>query len=193
MIDSPFATKPTLRGDRVVLRPPTADDAPALLELLCDPEICRLTGTRHTVEPTVDSLAEWYTTRADHDDRLDLAIVEKVGGAYVGEAVLNEFRAADEACNFRIMVGGPGAYGNGYGTEATRLILAYAIEQAGLHRVDLEVYAFNPRARHVYEKVGFVYEGTKRDALRWDGQWVDAHVMSILADEWTKHRGRPAL
>jgi RimJ/RimL family protein N-acetyltransferase len=40
----------------------------------------------------------------------------------------------------------------------------------GVHRIELDVYDFHPRARHVYEKVGFMYEGTKRDALRWDGE-----------------------
>ncbi len=51
----------------------------------------------------------------------------------------------------------------------------------GLHRVELDVYAFNTRARHVYEKLGFVLEGTKRQALRFDDGWVDCHVMGLLA------------
>ncbi|GHE85800.1 hypothetical protein GCM10014715_47620 [Streptomyces spiralis] len=64
-------------------------------------------------------------------------------------------------------------------------------EQLGLHRISLEVYAFNPRARRVYEKVGFLAEGVLRDALLWEGERVDAAVMSILAPEWSQHRGRP--
>ena len=53
----------------------------------------------------------------------------------------------------------------------------------GLHRITLEVYTFNPRARHVYEKVGFVHEGTGREALRFDDGWIDVHRMSILATD----------
>jgi hypothetical protein len=49
------------------------------------------------------------------------------------------------------------------------------------------VYAFNPRAQHVY----FVTEGVKRQALPWDGAWVDTHPMAILADEWAEHHGYP--
>lgn len=52
----------------------------------------------------------------------------------------------------------------------------------GLHRITLEVYAFNPRARHVYERVGFVHEGTGREVLRFDDRWIDVHHMAILAD-----------
>lgn len=64
-----------------------------------------------------------------------------------------------------------------------RLVLAvvdHGLTTMGLHRISLEVYAFNPRARHVYEKVGFVHEGTGRDALLFDGEWIDVHFMAIL-------------
>lgn len=41
--------------------------------------------------------------------------------------------------------------------------------------------------------MGFVAEGVLRDALLlWEGEWVDATMMSILAPEWFEHRGRPA-
>jgi hypothetical protein len=54
-----------------------------------------------------------------------------------------------------------------------------------------QVYAFNPRARHLYEKVGFIAEGVLREELRYRDQWVDAIMMSILAHEWQRHHGRP--
>jgi RimJ/RimL family protein N-acetyltransferase len=43
----------------------------------------------------------------------------------------------------------------------------------------------------VHQKVGFITEGVTRQALRWDGAWVDAHLMAILADEWAEHHGYP--
>lgn len=60
-----------------------------------------------------------------------------------------------------------------------RLVLAvvdHGLTTMGLHRISLEVYAFNPRARHVYEKVGFVHEGTGRDALLFDGELSLIHI-----------------
>ncbi len=67
-----------------------------------------------------------------------------------------------------------------YGTEAARLAVDYGLHTLNLHRIELEVYDFNPRARHVYEKIGFVVEGVRRDALLWDGEYHDAILMSIL-------------
>nr|WP_245923595.1 GNAT family protein [Actinoplanes atraurantiacus] len=107
-------------------------------------------------------------------------MVDNDSGACVGEAVLNDWEPANESCNFRILIG-PAGRGRGLGTEATTLILDHAFTALRLHRVGLEVYAFNPRARHVYEKAGFTVEGTKRDALLFDGERVDAIMMSVIA------------
>jgi RimJ/RimL family protein N-acetyltransferase len=186
-----FAVKPTLAGNKVLLRPVAVEDVAFIPD--ADPEAMRLTGSHPGPEPlSREFMREWYATRADHDDRLDLAVVDRATGQFAGEVVLNELNPDNESCSFRILLCGDANRGRGLGTEATRLILGHAFEYVGLHRVDLEVYDFNPRARRVYEKVGFVFEGTLRDALHWEGAWIDAHVMSILAPEWAQHRGYPA-
>jgi len=189
---SGFRVKPTLSGELVVLRPVTVDDVPALMPMFSDAEGRRLTGSQGDDEPDEARIRAWYDTRGDQDDRLDLAVVERATGNVVGEVVLNEWDADNESCNFRISLVS-GAFGRGLGTDATRLIVGHGFEELGLHRISLEVYAFNPRARRVYEKVGFVPEGVLRDALLWDGEWVDATVMSVLGPEWSRHRGRPAV
>jgi len=48
------------------------------------------------------------------------------------------------------------------GLSATGLLLDYAFTSLDLFRVELEVYEFNPRARRVYERAGFVLEGRRR-------------------------------
>jgi RimJ/RimL family protein N-acetyltransferase len=115
-----------------------------------------------------------------------------VTGECVGEAVLNQWDPGNGSCNFRIFIG-PKGRDRGFGTEATRLIVGYGFEHLGLHRISLEVYAFNPRARRAYEKVGFRAEGVLRESLRYNGEWIDATVMSILAPEWGHEAGRPKM
>jgi RimJ/RimL family protein N-acetyltransferase len=184
-----FLNKPTLSGEAVLLRPVTVDDVPALMPMFEDPEATRLTGSHRDGEPDEARIRAWYATRHDQDDRLDLAVVERTTGSVIGEVVLNKWEPGNQSCSFRTCLV-PRAVGRGLGTEATRLIVGYGFEQLGLHRISLEVYAFNPRARRAYEKVGFVPEGVLRDALLWEGERVDAVMMSILAPEWFQHRGR---
>jgi len=198
MAESPdFAVKPRLTGVTVILRPFRESDLPAMSEALLDPEARILTGSVHDEAQAYAPLSadeekmaiDWFGRRNDHADRLDLAVVDKATGRCVGEAVLNQWDPGNESCNFRIFIG-PKGRDRGLGTEATRLIVGYGFERLHLHRISLEVYAFNPRARRAYEKVGFRPEGVLRESLRYNGEWIDATVMSILAPEWGRETTR---
>lgn len=185
-----FSVKPTLVGERVVLRPFTPADIDAMGPVLADPEVIRLTGSAHSTADATgatpeldDATLRWYRTRAEQDDRLDLAVVDRTTDRCVGEVVLNDWEPENQSCNFRILVGREGR-GRGLGSEATRLVLRYAFAATDLYRVELGVYAFNPRARYVYERAGFVAEGTRRAALVFDGARVDEITMSVLRPEW---------
>jgi RimJ/RimL family protein N-acetyltransferase len=190
-----FTRKATLTGDLVTLRPARRYDAAVLHSYMDDLEVSRLTGTIHSSsEPgppawTVEQLEEIYDRWSTAGDRIVWVIIDNSTGSVVGESVLNDLDPHSRWCNFRIWISG--ARDRGLGTEATRLTLRHAFEERGLNRVELQVYDFNPRARHVYEKAGFVLEGTKRQALLFDGAWVDAHDMAILAEEWNQHHGHP--
>ncbi|MFI1754399.1 GNAT family N-acetyltransferase [Streptomyces sp. NPDC020571] len=184
-----FSVKPVLTGDKTVLRPFTAEDADAMWEIINDPEVVRFTFEPAT-ELTLDKLRSWYGVRTADPDRLDLAVTDRATGELVGEVVLYEADPAARSCTFRTLVG-PRGRGRGLGSEATRLIVGHAFEQVGLHRVQLEVYADNPRARRVYEKAGFVVEGVRREAAPRDGAWVDEVLMAVLDHEWAA-QGRDA-
>jgi RimJ/RimL family protein N-acetyltransferase len=130
---------------------------------LNEPEGRRLTGTH--AEFTLEQTERWLATRGEQHDLADWAAISRHDG---------------ESCGFRIALAGPHVYGRGFGTEITRLVVGYALDTVGLHRLQLEVYAFNPRAQRVYEKCGFRVEGRRRDALLWDGERVDVVDMGIL-------------
>ncbi|MEZ4595159.1 MAG: GNAT family protein, partial [Chloroflexota bacterium] len=166
----------------IILRPLTVDDAQAMFASLADAESMRLTGTQQTF--TFEQVQQHCQRIAQADDRADYAITRKEDGVYVGEVVLNEIDWENRSASFRIALASSRWFGQGYGTEATRLLVAFGLCTLKLHRIELEVYDFNPRAQHVYEKVGFVQEGVLRDALLWNGRYHNAILMSILEDEF---------
>jgi RimJ/RimL family protein N-acetyltransferase len=81
-------------------------------------------------------------------------------------------------------IGEPEYRGKGYGTDALRLTVNYAFRELNMYRVSLSFYSYNLRARHVYEKAGFVHEGVRRGALQRDGQRYDEIMMGLLRSEW---------
>lgn len=177
-----FRDQPVLTGEHVRLEPLTATVLEHYLVGLDDAEVRRLTGTQVTFERS--AVEQWLTTRQHHHDRADWAVVRSSDGAFLGEAVLNELDVQNASVNYRVWLAGPGATGHDHGTELTRLAIAYALDDVGLHRVSLGVYDFNPRARLAYEKCGFRVEGRRRDALRRDGTWHDQIIMSVLSTDF---------
>lgn len=71
--------------------------------------------------------------------------------------------------------------GKGIGKKFFEKLLEWALKK-GLHRLELTVITENSRAKELYEKAGFSIEGTKKDALRMDGRFVDEYYMSKILE-----------
>ncbi|WP_265522241.1 GNAT family N-acetyltransferase [Oerskovia flava] len=180
---------PVVHGEMVRLRPIEERDADRLWESLQDPEAMRLTGT--TADFTREQVEEWARTVADRPGRYDWAITagavrdgQPVSDELIGEIVLNEIDEHARSANLRLVLL-PNYRGRGYGREAIYEVLRFAFDGGlELHRVSLDVLSINPRARMLYESLGFREEGRLRDAFRDGDGWADAVVMSILEDEF---------
>lgn len=177
--------KPTLTGEMAVLRPIRAEDADPMWEMVSDAEGRRMTGT--TEEITREQVDAWCAEVASRPGRIDLAITTSDSDEMLGEIVLNRIDTYSRHANLRLALR-PGHRGRGYGSEAISLVLAHAFGAPpaglGLHRVSLEVLSINPRARMLYENLGFVVEGRLREHHR-DGEfWVDSIVMALLEDDY---------
>src|SRR5690606_6035884 len=178
MIDhSALATTPTLTGERIRLVPLQARHARDVYQSLQDPVSRRLTGTHTTF--TFDQIERFCASRDEQDDRLDFAIEDIATGTYAGGMALNGIDVHNESGGFRVDLV-EDYRGQGHGPEAIRLMLAYAFDVIGLHRVRLEVFDFNEHAMRAYQKCGFVLEGREREALMWEGQRYDMLIMAVL-------------
>lgn len=186
-----FKTKPVLEGKKVILRPFQMEDGQVMLEFMNDSEIRHFTGSDASDEEAntpiseeeSEQILEWYKTRNEKDDRLDLAIIDQTNLCVVGEVVFNEYDEDTQSVNFRILIGEKGR-GKGLGTEATELFIQYGFERMGLRRIELDVYSFNPRAEKVYQKVGFVLEGVKRENYIYNGEYFDTKLYAMLRSDF---------
>ncbi len=78
----------------------------------------------------------------------------------------------------------PTQQGKGYGKDAFLTLMGYCFHELNLHRIYLEVFAFNEKASKMYEKIGFKEEGRKREAFFTQNQYHDIIVMSLLETEF---------
>jgi len=81
----------------------------------------------------------------------------------------------------RIVVSVPG---QGLGRRILQELMRIAFRNLGAHRLFLDVFEDNARARHLYETLGFQLEGVMREAAHRDGHWCSLHLMSIIESEY---------
>lgn len=66
------------------------------------------------------------------------------------------------------------------------MTIDYIFLNSTLKQVTLGVYAFNPRAMRVYEKVGFTLESIDKGELEFEGELIDAFNMVLTRDKWER-------
>lgn len=71
----------------------------------------------------------------------------------------------------------------GVADEAARQLQRHLLVDLGLHRLELQIYAFNERALRHAERVGFVREGMKRKAYLRHGEWQDAVLFGLVRED----------
>jgi RimJ/RimL family protein N-acetyltransferase len=82
--------------------------------------------------------------------------------------------------------------GKGYGREALNWMLDWGFKHAGLHTISITAASYNPRALHLYESIGFVLEGRRRETIWQNRKWYDLVEFGMTEGEWEKLRAAPA-
>ena len=182
---------PILRAERVFLRPAERSDIPTFVRWFNDSELTSFVSMRDPMSLAMEE--RWFEQMLqDHGKSRYLFVICLLEDATpIGNIGLFDIDLVNGSAGIGITIGEKQLWGQGYGTDAMFALIDFGFGQLRLERLWLEVYDFNPRARRVYEKVGFVHEGMKRQALRFEAEWIEAHIMSILTGEWSKHRGYP--
>lgn len=179
----------SLEGELVVLRRHVPENLPEFRRWYQDPEVARL--ARYQDGPMlVDEIDRFFAARAVGNESLAMAIHVRAGGRLVGTCAFSQLDPDNGSALYHITIGEKSAWGNGYGTEATRLMLGHAFDTLRLHRIALSVFEFNERAVRTYRSCGFSIEGRARESIWRDGRWWDELAMSILDSEWRASRGR---
>lgn len=103
----------------------------------------------------------------------------------LGLVSLTNIDCINRSATFHIMIGDSLNRGKGCGTIATKQMLKHAFYNLNLNKVELTVLESNKVAQHLYEKVGFKLEGTKRQAIYKNGEYQNIIMMSILKEEFS--------
>ena len=180
-----------LRGSRVRLRPLERVDLPRYQELFSEPEISLHYGELGVPE-NLDRLQRRFEAgEFDTTDRSLLLVIETEGTLIGTMQLKNTENLPSRSATFGIMIGDPAYLDRGYGTEASTLLLDYAFAVLGYHKINLDLFEYNARALAMYEKLGFVLEGRRRENHWSRGRFWDDILMGVTAEEWWSRHGPP--
>jgi hypothetical protein len=112
-------------------------------------------------------------------------------GQFVGACSLQQIDMRNRHAELGIWMAGREQRGQGYGTEAVRLLLMYGFDVLRLDKVYLGAYDFNEGGLRAYERVGFRYEGRLQNMLHYEGRYWDEWPMRILRNEWERDTQQP--
>lgn len=174
-----------LVGQGIVLREMAAEDAELVVTWRNDPSVAaQMFGSPPA---SIGQHLEWFEQMKRGGRRREFVIarVQLSGEQPVGTIGLSEIDDVHRRAEYGIAIGEPSARGQGVAREASKLILDFAFQVLGLDRVFLHVFASNTNAIRLYERLGFVREGTLRRHVWKDQLPRDVLVMGLLKSEWS--------
>ncbi|MDF1539957.1 MAG: GNAT family protein [Candidatus Thorarchaeota archaeon] len=106
--------------------------------------------------------------------------IEKLPEAgMIGSCALSDVDWLSRNCLLGIAIYAKKDWGQGLGFEALELLIDFGWSHLNLQRIELGVHSHNPRAKHVYEKLGFKHYGTAHGKYFINGEYIDTDLMEL--------------
>ena len=189
--EGPTRARPLAMTDRMVLRMPRARDLEHFERWAHDPLLTQMVGSellyrcRHLRATHPEAAAAIL----DSTDALTVLVAPREHpDAVAGFLRLYDIRLASGFGFLETAIADPHACRRGWGVEASRLLLAYAMDVLELHRVEAKVFRFNVLSLNALRRNGFREEGVLREAHVFDGRRWDLLVFALLHEEMAAQR-----
>ena len=175
-------------GERILLAPIDPEkDAETISKWTHDPEYLRLTDAEpaRPLSPVhVKKKLEESAKKAEKDrNRFDFGVRLRADDRLIGLASIRWIQWTHGSGVIRLSIGRPEDRGQGYGSEALKMLLRYAFDELNLHRVGADSFEYNAGALRWLERHGFAVEVRRRQAVNRDGRRWDVIMLGLLRDE----------
>ena len=177
-------------GNRLVLREYQREDIENIRKWCNDPEITKNLSDIFLYPHSLKQSESFLQMMLDgsNPNMKGFVIAHKETGDYIGQIDLIGIDWKNGTSLIGIVIGNSENHCKGYGQEAIKILQKFAFEELNLHKLELEVHAYNEKAYNCYKKCGFVEEGRKRENFYINGKYTDTVFMGILKSEFEKSK-----
>lgn len=142
----------------------------------------QLGGCKYFVSSSYEK--KWIEDAIFDNTNIRFAICLKESERYIGNVSITNVNKDNRSGESNILIGDHSCWGKGIGVEAYGLILDYAFNERGFHRIFARVLEDNAASLKMHKKCGFKLEGTLRETVFKNGRWQNQLVLSILENEF---------
>ena len=167
-----------IEGERIYLRPITEEDTDMVLEWRNSKQVVENFIYRKPI--TRQEHLNWLATKVDTGKVVQFVICDKKTDRGIGSVYIQNIDMQHQTAEEGIFLGDTEGLGKGIGSEAGRLMVTYAFETLGLHKLSARVLAKNIASQKMHEKAGYTQEGYFKEELLLDGKREDLIFYGII-------------
>jgi RimJ/RimL family protein N-acetyltransferase len=174
---------PVLSGTRVALRGLRGSDAPALFAMLTTEEVSRFISPPPTTVEGFERFIAWTLRMRELGSYACFAVTVDGCDTAIGIFQLRELEPGFGTAEWGFAIGSE-YWGTGVFLEGAELVVQFAFETVGVHRLEARAAVRNGRGNGALRKIGAVQEGVLRRSFLRNGQYHDQVLWSILDEDW---------
>jgi RimJ/RimL family protein N-acetyltransferase len=174
---------PTLRGQQVVLRELRASDAASLCALLTTEEVARFISPPPTTVEGFEKFIAWTLRQRAAGTYACFAVTLHGFDTAIGIFQVRDLGTMFETAEWGFAIGSD-FWGTGVFQDGAELVLDFAFETLGVHRLEARAAVKNGRGNGALLKLGAVQEGLLRKSFQKDGAYLDQVLYAILDTDW---------
>jgi RimJ/RimL family protein N-acetyltransferase len=174
---------PTLEAGQVVLRQLRTSDAASLFSLLTTEEVSRFISPPPSSVEGFERFIAWTERQRLAGAYVCFAITVKGMDTAVGIFQLRELEPGFGTAEWGFAMGSV-YWGTGLFESGAELVIKFAFETVGVHRLEARAAVHNGRGNGALRKVGAVQEGILRKSFLKNGEYLDQTLWTILDEDW---------
>ena len=174
---------PVLLGAGVLLREPRVSDAPVLFASLSSEEVGRFIASPPSTVHGFERFIMWTHEQRAAGESVCLAVVPQGAEGPVGLFQIRRVQSDFSIAEWGFILD-TSFWGNGTFFAAAPLVIDFAFDVLGVHRLEARAAVLNGRGNNALRKLGAVQEALLRKSLDRRGDYLDQVLWSIVADDW---------
>jgi ribosomal-protein-alanine N-acetyltransferase len=169
-----------IEGGRIYLRKIQLSDANKnYCRWMNDPEINQYLESRFE-KWSIKKLKSYVKKIKKNPSCVFLAIIAKKRNKHIGNIKIGSIDKVHKFADIGIIIGDKSFWGKGIAAEAIKLVVNYAFNKLGLHKLTSGAYSCNIGSIKAFKKAGFSVEGIRKKHYLCNGDYVDGVLLGII-------------